>query len=32
MESFAIYHDFFIKANTSEVYEAVSDPSHLINW
>ena len=32
MEPFAIHHDLFIKVDASKVYEAVSDPSHLINW
>lgn len=31
-QSFSIYHDLIIKASIEKVYEAVSNPKHLINW
>lgn len=31
-DGFAIYHNFEIKASISKVFEAVSDPNHLVNW
>ena len=30
--SFGIYHDLIIKASLESLYEAVSEPIHLINW
>ena len=30
--SFAIYHDLVIDATSKKVFEAVSQPEHLINW
>ena len=27
-----IYHNFFIDASTKKVFEAITDPDHLINW
>lgn len=27
-----IYHDVHIKADSREIYNALSDPEHLINW
>ena len=27
-----IHHDIYIKAASSKVYEAISQPEHLINW
>ncbi|MAX71317.1 MAG: hypothetical protein CMC76_09495 [Flavobacteriaceae bacterium] len=30
--SYSIFHSFTIKAEKSEVFKAVSDPNHLINW
>jgi len=29
---FAIYHDLVINSSLSEVFQAVSEPNHLINW
>ncbi len=31
-KSFDIYHDLFIDSTVEKVYEAVSQPKHLINW
>ncbi|MDY7396700.1 SRPBCC domain-containing protein [Aureibaculum sp. 2210JD6-5] len=31
-KSFGIYHDLTINAPIEKVFEAVSDPKHLINW
>lgn len=32
MENLAIYHDLFIKSSLKKVYEAVTNPEHLVNW
>ena len=31
-KSYAIYHDLIIRAHADKVFEAVSEPVHLINW
>ena len=30
--SYSIYHDFIVKESMSEVYDAISQPKHLVNW
>jgi uncharacterized protein YndB with AHSA1/START domain len=30
--SYSIYHDFEVKAPINRVYEAVTEPLHLVNW
>ena len=31
-KSFAIYHDLMIIASLEQVFEAVTEPEHLVNW
>ena len=31
-EGYGIYHDFVIDAPISKVFNAISDPEHLVNW
>ena len=31
-KSFAIYHDLMIIASLEKVFEAVTEPEHLVNW
>ncbi|PZX57849.1 SRPBCC family protein [Algoriphagus chordae] len=31
-DNFAIYHRLIISASVGEVFEAISEPKHLINW
>ena len=31
-DSFSIYHDLIINASLTRVFEAVTQPGHLINW
>ena len=30
--SYAIYHNFVIKAPAAKVFDAIVEPSHLVNW
>lgn len=32
MSTFSIYHDFRIKASLGEVFDAITQPTHLVNW
>lgn len=31
-ESFAIYHDLIINSSLAKVFEAITEPDHLVNW
>ena len=30
--SYSIHHDFVIKASVENVYDAITNPKHLVNW
>jgi len=30
--SFSIYHDLKIESSIERVYDAISNPEHLVNW